>query len=587
MVDTGLIGFGKWGKIIYEKLIKISDVKFVCNSSEDYLPLLNQVDWVVVATPNITHYDIVKSCLKRQKNVFCEKPLTLSYKQSKELYKLAKENKVHLYVDDIQNYRKTNFEFKHSNLVERRKKSQNKIKDVLFDLVYHDVYLLYNHIKDFEISEFKVFDKEKVLNFEVDFQGKKVEFIYDLNYDGLKHEINGVSQRGDDDVLSLMLFSVFNEEVDFVFNKKLTLFTSRTLELFKIKIFNKIAVVGGGIFGSTAAWYLSERGFEVDLFEKNKDIMLQASAINQYRLHSGYHYPRSKSTAKSSVKASVSFTSHYGKSLCDPCEHYYCISSKDSLLTPQEYLLFLDDLMLPYEIVDKLEIINNDSVDLIVKVKESLFDPHILKEEVWEKLRHNNVGVRLGAKTNLEQLKDYDYRIVATYSGINSVLTKQNEMLDYQFEFCEKPIFKFPPEFNSKSIVIMDGPFTCIDPFSSGNVHVVGNVVHAIHDANIGKIPKSFAEFSKYMNKGLIQNPTISKKDLFLKTLKHFFKNIDAIEYLGSMFTIRTVLPKRDYDDARPTTVQKNKSNTFVIFSGKIGTCVDASETLYQKILQD
>ncbi len=57
----------------------------------------------------------------------------------------------------------------------------------------------------------------------------------------------------------------------------------------------KIAVVGAGIFGITTALKLSEK-HEVDLYEANSDIMQAASAINQFRLHRGYHYPRSPQT---------------------------------------------------------------------------------------------------------------------------------------------------------------------------------------------------------------------------------------------------------------------------------------------------
>ena len=59
-----------------------------------------------------------------------------------------------------------------------------------------------------------------------------------------------------------------------------------------------------------------------------------------------------------------------------------------------------------------------------------------------------------------------------------------------------------------------------------------------------------------------------------------FFEDFDKLEHIGSMFTIRTVLSYRDYDDARPTLVRREDGNTFSIFSGKIGTCVEASNQL-------
>ena len=63
-----------------------------------------------------------------------------------------------------------------------------------------------------------------------------------------------------------------------------------------------------------------------------------------------------------------------------------------------------------------------------------------------------------------------------------------------------------------------------------------------------------------------------------------FFKDIESAEHIGSMFTIRTVLPNRDKDDARPTLVENPTDNIFNLFSGKIGTCVSATEELMEYV---
>jgi hypothetical protein len=59
---------------------------------------------------------------------------------------------------------------------------------------------------------------------------------------------------------------------------------------------------------------------------------------------------------------------------------------------------------------------------------------------------------------------------------------------------------------------------------------------------------------------------------------------MDKIEHIGSMFTIRTVLPNRDKDDARPTLVENPTNKTFNLFSGKIGTCVSSAEEIMECI---
>ncbi len=49
------------------------------------------IDFVVVVTPNVTHYDICRCFLEAGINVVCDKPVTISLDQAEELEKLAKE----------------------------------------------------------------------------------------------------------------------------------------------------------------------------------------------------------------------------------------------------------------------------------------------------------------------------------------------------------------------------------------------------------------------------------------------------------------------------------------------------------------
>ena len=227
-------------------------------------------------------------------------------------------------------------------------------------------------------------------------------------------------------------------------------------------------------------------------------------------------------------------------------------------------------MTLPIEIV----------VSLSVKVKEYLFNPTKLKEICWDKLNKHNVNVVLNSNVwNLEE----DYIINATYANLNHLLPEDKQK-DYQFELCEKPVVKLPKKYKNKSVVIMDGPFMCIDPLGDTGWHVMGNVVHAIHNTNTGKFPECDKKFDELLNKGIVENPSITNIDKFIDSAKKFFVDIDKVKHIGSMYTFRTVLPNRDNDDARPTLVEKTTDNIFSLFSGKIGTCVNAAEEIMEQI---
>ena len=130
----------------------------------------------------------------------------------------------------------------------------------------------------------------------------------------------------------------------------------------------------------------------------------------------------------------------------------------------------------------------------------------------------------------------------------------------------------------------MDGPFMCLDPYKDG-LHVLGHVKYAIHSTNVGTYPMVLnKDIVGYINNGVIEKPKITKIQKFIDAGMKYFEEFDKLEHIGSMFTVRTVLAHRDYDDARPTLVTKVNNKTYTIFSGKIGTCVEAANQLVEMV---
>ena len=320
---------------------------------------------------------------------------------------------------------------------------------------------------------------------------------------------------------------------------------------------------------------LSKEGYFVNLYEKSDDILKSASGINQYRLHRGYHYPRSDDTAISSKNSQNGFLKYYGGSIVDDVENYYCIAKDKSLVDRDTYLKFLDRVGLEYEEVNN-KLVNNDNIQLCLRANESIFDPIKLKEIALNLLGKYIVNVNLNVEFQKKDLDD-TLTINATYALKNQFSTERE---DLQFELCEKPVVKLSDEYKNKSFVIMDGPFMCIDPYGDTGYHVMGNVNHAIHYSNTSEFPKEQLQMKKIINNGIIKNPKFTNIEKFKETAKLFFKNINSIEHIGSMFTFRTVLPNREHDDARPTIYEFENDNLITIFSGKIVTCVDTAKNI-------
>jgi hypothetical protein len=104
----------------------------------------------------------------------------------------------------------------------------------------------------------------------------------------------------------------------------------------------------------------------------------------------------------------------------------------------------------------------------------------------------------------------------------------------------------------------------------------LGHVVHAIHATNVGYEPVIPSELAGYLNKGIIRNPAHTRFEKFVACGAPFIPVLEHAEHVGSMFTVRAVLPDRDDTDERPTLVESVSDRIIKIFSGKVGNCVEA-----------
>ena len=103
------------------------------------------LDLVVISTPPNSHFHWAKESLKRNINVVLEKPMALTADESDELIKLADENNVCLYVDNLFILRNEIKELKieSCNNIEFTWLKEGPFKDTLVnDLLYHDLYIL-------------------------------------------------------------------------------------------------------------------------------------------------------------------------------------------------------------------------------------------------------------------------------------------------------------------------------------------------------------------------------------------------------------------------------------------------------------
>ena len=228
-------GKGKWGKKVIFELKKVSNITRILDSKTKYKNInLSNIDWVFILSPNNTHYKLVNFFLNKKMNVFCEKPLCLTLKQTVFLINKARKNKCKLYISDIENYKQKKINRSNFFNITRKKLVTDKDKEILNRLTYHDIYLLKNFLEP--LNKLKIIQKKKKFSLEILMKKKNMQFFfsYDINSNIKKHTINNVNFRKfRGNPLNKMIVKVLNNKVNFYRNQNTALFCIKLIKKLK------------------------------------------------------------------------------------------------------------------------------------------------------------------------------------------------------------------------------------------------------------------------------------------------------------------------------------------------------------------
>ena len=345
----------------------------------------------------------------------------------------------------------------------------------------------------------------------------------------------------------------------------------------------KILVIGGGFFGTSVAIKIKEKykKFSVTLVEKKKDIFLGASGKNQFRCHSGYHYPRSNKTIEECRASFEEFNKYFGNTFIKS-ENYYAISKENSKIDFNNYLKSLDKNHLKYKII-KTNLLNTSNVEGVISVNEKIINIDLVRKKIWKYLNKLNVDVLLNKEIKLsnEVFLKYDKIILCTYDqNNNNLLEYEPKKKKYFYQLVEKILIKPHPNFYKKSIVILDGPFMCIDPYQNTNLSILGSVRGSVITEKLS-ITQNYNEHYSYLEKYLVNSFKNSKFRILKNSFKKYFNYFDDIEYFKSFYVIRATLKNKN-DDRVSKVIKKNKLS--IVFSGKWVNCIISAKKVVDEI---
>jgi hypothetical protein len=338
----------------------------------------------------------------------------------------------------------------------------------------------------------------------------------------------------------------------------------------------KIAIAGAGIYGATAAIRLAERGHQVTLFDP-LGVMRAASAINQYRVHSGYHYPRSPETITETLEARQEFIEAFAAAIVRSSRHYYAIPREGSRTPPQEYEQIMRSHALPLHAC-RPEWMNFEYIDQCYEVEENIYDPDLLRSVIESRL--HALGINFQQSLFLPEMRaDYDFVVWATYGmGASRDIFKIAK-----YQVAEKILIALPAELQGIALVVVDGSFTAFDPYGSSRHSLFGSAKHTNHWSSTDSEEPIPEKYLSVLNHSEFASTADTRFEAMQEDCCLAVPAVKDAKYIGSRFTMRVVEDNPEHD-RRILYVRDGLPGEIHIFSGKVVSAVKAARMVCEKI---
>ncbi len=341
-----------------------------------------------------------------------------------------------------------------------------------------------------------------------------------------------------------------------------------------------ICIIGGGFYGCYIAKKINEnfKNVQVEIYEKNNDLLSEAGKNNQYRLHLGFHYPRSFQTIKQTQEGSKIFIKEFKNFVSKPKKNIYLIH-KNSIVKFTSYKKIFKKLKIKFKEVNlnKIKFLKDNKMyqgAINTNERVILLDKLIpkLKKFVKKscKINFNNEIKNINSKSgeiydSKRKIKKFDYVINTTYTNPNLGLKKK-----YKIKYEIAGMVKIKNTLKNTAITIMDGPFVSLYPRNNKEASI-----SSVKYTPIKKFRKlsSLKKYLKFANKN---KKSIEKK--IINHSKNFFNNKIRILNKGLILAPK-VKVLNDKLSERVSLVKQN-NRTLSVLCGKL----DAAPLAYRKI---
>lgn len=368
----------------------------------------------------------------------------------------------------------------------------------------------------------------------------------------------------------------------------------------------KIGIIGAGIYGCHLALELKAQGHEIDLYDMADDLFSGASTHNSFRIHKGYHYPRSAKTREMCRLDEKKFIEHYPHliSVAKNNPKIFCVANDEKTLVDFNTMkIIMRGSNLPFEELSlaQLNKMGFANIEGGFRVYESIFLVDKAKQWFKENLLKNGVKLKLNnyiekiESTDVDKVtindQHYDYVINCTY---NQALQYNSKNHRHYFDLCFSLIIaskKTKDKCQTPSFGIFDGAYPSLEPYGYAQLperykkyanKQIFQIFHVKHTSvnqyiNIGAAREA-------LKAGLsLQQITELKEKILSDTVKFYPTFNEEFEVIDHCLALKTKVA--DLSDTRPLLVladQEKHSRFIQVFSSKLTSIFSAEKAVMQ-----
>lgn len=352
-------------------------------------------------------------------------------------------------------------------------------------------------------------------------------------------------------------------------------------------------IVGGGFYGCCLALFLRTLTPRVLVIEESDELLGRASSVNQARIHTGFHYPRSFTTALRSRALQERFVKDFPHAVVNDFEMLYAIARRRSKVTAARFARMFQAIDAPIRAASQRQrgLFEGSEIEEVFLCQEFAFDWRKLREGLAARLHQHQVPIRMEQSvTKASQVGD---RVIVclnsgeelttttlfnvTYAGINRLaLDSGLPAVPLKHEFSEVALVQPPPDLEKTAITVMDGPFFSTMPYPAERLYSLTHVRYTPHyswvDAPVGKSPYEIAR----------DLPAQSRWRHMVQDAQRYVPCLGSATYVRSLFDVKTVLIKNERDDGRPILLQRfdQTPNIIAVMGAKVDNIYDLFEIL-------